>query len=353
MCNVDLIGDLLSGAENANFGFIAHIVAAAPDGPRGDETLSRVLADDPDNLMLLCHVHHKAVDVDKVDEYPVERLRAIKERHERRVAIQTGMLPDRESHVVRYAANVGQHHQMMPYQDVARALLPDRFPADGRDTIDLSLRGSTVEDDEDEFWRMESNNLRRQFATKVRDRIEAGDVHHLSIFAIAPQPLLVLLGALLGDLTPSDVYQRHREPVGWTWPADGAEMPIIVSEPPVGDGNGPVALKIALSATVDDSRIRAVLGEDTSIWSIITPGAHNDALKRRGDLVQFRRTLRRLLDRIKAVHPLARAIDVFPAMPVATAVETGRVWMPKADLPLMIWDENRKLGGFGRTISIG
>ena len=28
-------------------------------------------------------------------------------------------------------------------------------------------------------------------------------------------------------------------------------------------------------------------------------------------------------------------LHVFPAMPVAAAVETGRVWMPKADLPLL------------------
>ncbi|MCT8003960.1 hypothetical protein NZL82_19020 [Sphingomonas sanguinis] len=27
MCNADLIGDLVSGAEDANFGFIAHIAA--------------------------------------------------------------------------------------------------------------------------------------------------------------------------------------------------------------------------------------------------------------------------------------------------------------------------------------
>ena len=77
ICNVDLIGDLISGAEDANFGFIAHIVADTPTGPRGDPIRSRKLSDDPDNLMLLCYKHHKAVDVDMVDDYPEAKLLGI------------------------------------------------------------------------------------------------------------------------------------------------------------------------------------------------------------------------------------------------------------------------------------
>ncbi len=56
-CNRDLIGDLIAGKEDAQFGFVAHIVADAQDGPRGDHVRSRLLADDVANLMLLCHPH--------------------------------------------------------------------------------------------------------------------------------------------------------------------------------------------------------------------------------------------------------------------------------------------------------
>jgi hypothetical protein len=40
-------------------------------------------------------------------------------------------------------------------------------------------------------------------------------------------------------------------------------------------------------------------------------------------------------------------------MPVATAVETGRVWTPKADLALNVWDENRALEGFREALLLG
>ena len=39
-CNKPLIGDFVSGNEDANFGFVAHIVAEAPGGPRGDSLRS-------------------------------------------------------------------------------------------------------------------------------------------------------------------------------------------------------------------------------------------------------------------------------------------------------------------------
>ena len=58
------------------------------------------------------------------------------------------------------------------------------------------------------------------------------------------------------------------------------------------------------------------------------------------------------MDRIKTRHGEQAVIRVFPAMPVALAVEFGRILMPKADLSLQIYDENKKLGGFVRALEI-
>ena len=54
-CNISLIGDYISGNEDANFGFVAHIVADKPTGPRGDPIRSPQLEDDVSNLMLMCY----------------------------------------------------------------------------------------------------------------------------------------------------------------------------------------------------------------------------------------------------------------------------------------------------------
>ena len=114
----------------------------------------------------------------------------------------------------------------------------------------------------------------------------------------------------------------------------------------------PVALKLALSATVDDQRIRSVLGDNTAIWSITAVEPHNDIMRRPEDLAIYKTHLRRLFDRIKAHHGEDVTINVFPVLPASAAVETGRIRMPKADLPLVIYDQKPEKG-FERTIQIG
>ena len=349
-CNKPLIGDLISGAEDANFGFVAHIVAELATGPRGDAVRSPLLANDVNNLMLMCHVHHKLIDVDDVVGHPEPRLLAMKGAHEQRIEIVTDIGQDRASYVLRYAANIGDHTSPIPYDDIATAMLPHRYPADGRRTIDIALLGSAHHDREAAYWDLQRENLRRQFHSKLRDRRDAGEIRHLSVFALAPQPLLMELGRLLCDIASAEVYQLHREPKGWAWPPDGPEMRLRLREP--GHFDGPPALVLALSAPITDARIFQVLGPTAAIWAIEAEGANNDILKRASDLRAFRALLRATLSAIKTRHGEHALVHVFPAMPVAAAVETGRVWMPKADLSLLIYDQNRKLGGFTETFEI-
>jgi hypothetical protein len=47
---------------------------------------------------------------------------------------------------------------------------------------------------------MEAENLCRKFDLQVRERLATGEIKHLSVFSLAPQPLLIMLGSLLGDI---------------------------------------------------------------------------------------------------------------------------------------------------------
>jgi hypothetical protein len=329
---------------------VAHIVADTPTGPRGDALRSAKLSDDISNVMLVCHVHHKLIDVDALAAHPEERLLAMKAAHERRIAIVTAIGDDRASHVLRYAANIGGHQSPIHYEQLSVAMLPNRYPADGHRTIDIAVIGTDQKDHESEFWLRERENLQRQFGRKIQDRVEQREIRHLSVFALAPQPLLIELGRLLGDIVPADVYQLHREPAGWLWPDNGAPIKFRIRQS--SSSTGAVALVVGLSATVTDDRIRQVLGSDAAIWAIEATAPHNDVLQRPEDLREFRRLVRMLLDQIKAARGEREQIHLFPVAPVAAAVEIGRVWMPKADLPLVVYDQHRRLGGFVRALEI-
>ena len=116
--------------------------------------------------------------------------------------------------------------------------------------------------------------------------------------------------------------------------------------------SGAAALNISLSGTIDDSRILSVLGNDASIWTLTIDKPDNDFLKGRNQLCRFRQAMRHAFDEIKYMHGQNTMLHLFPCVPVAVAVEIGRVWMPKADLPLRIYDQNRKNGGFTAAFDI-
>ncbi len=349
-CNKPLLGDIISGAEGLNTAYVAHIVAREPKGPRGDLKRSAQLADDIENVMLMCDTHHRLIDREEIEEHPETRLLAMKRAHESRIALVSDIQNDMGTHLLLYGAGIGEHDCPVNFDLAKRAVLPDRYPFE-KQGIPLNIVGCSLQDHEQQYWDTQIKNLSLQFQGEVRNRIQRGIIEHISVFALAPQPLLIELGHLLSDIPAVDVFQLHREPKTWSWQNDGSRIEFETGQPADGQQGKIIALKLALSATVTDKRVADVLG-DVPVWSITAANPHNDILRHRDDLSEFRILLRQTFDRIKAQHGEDAEIHVFPVLPVSAAVEVGRVWMPKADLPLVIYDQVRSHGGFANRLRI-
>lgn len=347
-CNVPLWEDIVTKAQ-FSIAYIAHIIAEKPGGARYDAELSDKLKYDFSNLMLLCDSHHRLIDLDDVEGHPVELLREMKQAHEERIALQTALSEESRSHILHYGANIGTLKPFVTWAQSKAAMSPLHYPAESN-AIEISFQNSSFIDADADYWSVEQQNLRRHFATKVRDRL-GKDIKHLSVFAIAPQPLLIELGRLISDVSGTDVYQHQKEPIdNWKWSEPSTPCRYEVIRPVT--TTDMVALNLSLSATIDNARIWAVLGEDATIWTLTIKDPFNDFLKSRSQLNAFRESFRKLLNEIKTVHGQNQVIHVFPAVPVAIAIEVGRVWMPKADLPLVIYDQNSRMGGFVKALNI-
>lgn len=85
MCRQSLVIEKIAEDPEAVVGDEAHIAAQSPGGPRWGEIEDAVGLHSYANLILLCRVHHKAVD-DQPSHYTVHRLRQIKADHEAWVA---------------------------------------------------------------------------------------------------------------------------------------------------------------------------------------------------------------------------------------------------------------------------
>jgi hypothetical protein len=267
-CNALLIGDQISGAADANKAYIGHIVADSADGPRGDPVLSSKLAQDPDNLMLVCDVHHRVFDREMVTEHPAEVLMAMKRRHEDRIRTVTAIDENLGSHVIRYAAKIGTNESPVAIGDLKWSMLPDRYPVDGG-WIDLDLVTLDLPDHEPDYWRTHIRNLRTGFAEKVRGRMERNEIRRLTVFALAPIPLLIELGRQISDIATADVRQLLRDPKGWKWHPQSEPVRFDVSRPPARAGE--VALKLEISAPIVNERIHAVLGANAAVFRAAVP----------------------------------------------------------------------------------
>lgn len=336
--------------EQVNIAQKAHIYSFSDDGPRGNKEILPENLNDLGNLMLVCHECHVKIDMKKDGgRYSVPILQKWKSEHETRIDIVTGISPEKRSHVVLYGANIGDHNSPLTFADTATALFPAHYPASDK-PIELGMKNSSFKDRSPAFWSVETENLITTFKQRVGERLASGEVSHLSIFGLAPQPLLILLGSLITDIPKAEIFQLHREPQSWAWPENVRVVDYLVEKPT--SATGAPALVLALSATITNDRITAVLGNNVAIWKVTIPEPHNDFVKSPRQLSSFRALLRSLLDKIKLCHGQHTVLHIFPAIPVSVAAEFGRIRMPKADMPWTIYDQINDRGGFVKALHI-
>jgi SMODS-associated and fused to various effectors sensor domain len=338
--------------ERVNISQRAHIYSFAKDGPRGRGPFAAAPAglNKVGNLMLVCYDCHKKIDGDKKGvRYSAELLKTWKQAHEARIRIVTGISPNKKSHVVLFGAKVGDDRSPIQYDDAVGAMFPLWYPADER-PVGLSMLSSD-DDSMPEYWATEARNLDKEFDRQIRGRLDEPGSLHFSVFALAPQPLLIRLGSLLTDKINVAVYQLHRTPKTWQWQPHPDGFSFQVIEPK--DKTGTPVLVFSLSAKIAPERIAAVVPGKLSIWEVTIDQPHNDFLRSEAQLSMFRGLAPKLMAKIAAAHPGLSELKIFPAMPVSCAVELGRIRMPKADTAWAIFDQNNKHQRFIPALTIG
>ena len=215
-CGADLTKDPVTGVPG-NFATLAHNIAASEGGTRGALYLSGVLANEPENILLLCDTHHRLVDkVAKVD-YPAARLSEMRHRFCAAATKLLDVLALAPTPAFCVAWPVHQQRVSLPSSwEAAQALKPIGARLDGQ------LR--TVNDNEAVLRSLEGEVFWEVMATAVERTADDilqqahGEGYRAALFAMGLMPALVALGAKLGnkcDITPM---LRYRENGLWYWP---------------------------------------------------------------------------------------------------------------------------------------
>ena len=351
-CNVPVWYNGLTLGEG-NFAQIAHIIGSSKDGPRGTEQ-SDQLQTDYSNLMLLCQRCHKEID-DHPENYPIELLINWKQEHENRIEIQTDYPEDiHKSTILTCSVNIGDRSTPINFEAIRNAMFP-KYPTD--------IKGIKIE--EREFERLGKSVEWQSFAEKKIKRklqrcfeegVDEVKIKHLSIFGIAPMPLLIFLGKCIGDTVPCDIYQSHRNIENtnktWNWQelTDEDTMFIVNCEQEVNSDT--ILLKLAISDSLNEDKYSTLLNSDVSIYQISVKEPSPHFLKTKRQLEIFSYEYRKLLNVIQTKHGANCKILILPAVPVSIAIECGRVILPTKDPEIYVCEYYKTDNGYKNVIKV-
>ena len=330
--------------EPGNYGQRAHIVGFRKGGPRG-RAGSRKSLNDLSNLMLLCPEDHKKID-DDVASHPRRLLAGWKRAHEERIRDLTSMGPEAQSHIVSLRALVGGHLvDEVAVSSVLLALRPlGLYPAVQR-AHDIELTGT--HDSVADFYTTAAGQVTRQLADLVTRKPA-----HISVFALAPIPLLVHLGSRISNKLPVEVFNRHRIGNTWRWSTHGTAVEFSLRLIRKGTNPKSVGLLVSISGVVELDTLPGEIDGTFSLYEIrptVAPG--RDLIRKRDDLARFREAYRRALEDILREHGTLTELHLFPAVPVSVGVVLGHDVLPKAHPSLWVYD-NRQPKGFSLALKV-
>ena len=330
-----------------NFSNFAHIRAYSPNGPRYDSSLDTPeKKNDIDNLMLLCQSCHKVID-DNPDEYSVERLQEEKRRREHAVRSTISSLAIPHANVLRCSIPIDGRSNEILDCEWRRALSSVGLAPASEKAFDLYADSQEYARDAT-LTQLADNLLNRfsKFSESIKD-----DSLPTAVFAIAPQPLLVQLGFLIGGAEGSTVFQRRRDEPHWQWSDDASvpEFDMILTPGQICDE---AMLVLSISGEINEDSISTTLSEANcpKMRISVKNGGSVDVADSRNSLLAFRVVADKALYAIHERYPNVKRLHVFPAMPISFNVALGQAFNSNAIDEYFVYQ--KKNGTFSESLKI-
>lgn len=325
-------------------GQIAHNVGATPEdgSPRNSSDLTLEERSHESNLLLLCYPCHRMIDNNiNAGLYTQEILSAKKEEHELRVAKATNFEILRRTLVLTTKSLIRGTNVSVAEREIAEAMVSAGLVAhvnDGR-PVHVVVK---LEDNEDEPWVWDRGMKQIRTAVEtIKLECEEGAVDHVSVFPIAPIPLLVFLGSVLDDKLTVSLFDRHRgrNQNVWCWPEQSGECPTfeVSTESPISAAKDVVAL-ISVSGTISPMDIPAALAKAPTIT--LSPVFTNPVaglICSEKALDSFSSAWSQLLAKIESVWPAANRLHLLAAVPASAAVRMGQHRMRNVHPSLIVY----------------
>lgn len=331
-CATDLTEVPLYSAP-ARVGYLAHIVASDPQGPRGCQQRSHPLSDHPDNIMLMCDAHHRLIDSFAPGHYPEEVLVEMRRAHRDMVRNYLDSLAFPRTRAITLHANLA--HVPTYFHD---SELIDAILATGRAMLPEVIhhvRRTAQRDDRNSpgFWGnylREHENQIRQLVTSFNNP-SASETEELAVFPLHHNATMVLAGRIMGEARAIQVFQYHRDRRTWAWDEDVSPKPAgtFNVEGLIDDRTPEVLVTLELTARMDEEAMPAELApaiaEGRLPWiRITTPSPRFDCIGHPNDLDQFMHVARRVINHVQDVMRV-QTVHLIAISPASTVFRFGQM----------------------------
>lgn len=325
---------------------VADVAHAAGQGdgsstPRHVPETSPKERDDPANLLLLCLMCHRKVD-DKTIEvaYDLDTLYALKREHEHTVGHLLSLMESSRTLVLRMIGDVRGNTVSATRLEIAaataaRGCVPAYLDHRHHDEFEIDLTG--VGEEDPDYWDVQRRRIEKEVKLAL-DAVRDGVADHMTVFAFARLPLLILLGWLLDDTTRVEIAQRSRGPEGWK-PASGKPV-AFTSKISTSQVNPDEALlHLPLSGTPDLGALPDGLAGLTRA-SVLPAGATPDVFVADGASARdaFDRELRRALGALEQHTIKPTTLHLVAAAPISLAIAAGRAIDPQVFSVVHVYD---------------
>jgi len=227
-CGVKLSEEGATG-EKGYFGYLAHIVPASVNGPRGNEVTEdecRRLVSDPSNIMLLCDKCHRLIDKVAALSYPISKLRLMRAKFVRESERHLDLLKFDEGRAISFLCPYRGNLLDVPQsKEISQSMRPFHRNSDGSIFPILDLHDALMDDSSENYWQYMVASLSK---AKVKWESLRSQSAHSFIYAAGRMPALIGLGAILGNKAKITPIMRSRELGKWSWNVDSQHEEIQI-----------------------------------------------------------------------------------------------------------------------------
>lgn len=369
MCGEYLLdGDI--GSDTPTIGEAAHIKGkrrgpanstskSSSRSPRHEFLLPGEDPDNPDNILLLCRPHHTQVDAEiNAGTIDVPTLRNIKTVHERRILKATEMAMSDRTVVVRVIGDIyGETVQCSRLEATGACMrsgerIPDFALALDHATIECDLRGLPGEGvGTAAYFDAACAAIDELVDGRLRDGVARDHIGHVSLFGFARLPLLVYLGARLGDAVSAEIYQRSRLTETWDWPSDGGRAGFVVRAPESSAADQVVVIA-NVSGTIQSEELPETVRALPTYELRVDDDTDADAnvIRTREDLKRLQRSFYELLAKIEENHKGPSVVHLFAAAPLSAAIAFGRAINSQVFPTITVYHRDRN--GYASAVTI-